>query len=145
MKRLLIFLVIIVGSVLCVAIVTSLEIERPEIIWLFISVFIVAFVRLLYFDRKLFVIRIIAIIVFGLLVYGLTSQLNLGSNWITKRVIYRNKQLAGRAVEIQSKTTGEWPKWRTVDRISLLPFVYWKEMDSISLTHLDTLRWEAVH
>ena len=87
-----------------------------------------------------------AISIFCLSVLGiviLIKALSWGGDWKTQTIIYQNRNSAGRTIEFQMQDIGALGYYkRTVDKIKLLPFVYW--IKKIDEAKIDTLKWREV-
>ncbi|MBI3218006.1 MAG: hypothetical protein HYZ44_00690 [Bacteroidetes bacterium] len=85
------------------------------------------------------------LILLGVLYYW-RSAFDLSRSWTPRITVYENKQVRRRTIEFQTRETEEWPELRIIDRISIIPGVYWKkEMDEAELPTLDTLIWRRVN
>ena len=70
----------------------------------------------------------------------------MSRNWTSRIIIYENKEVKIRTVEFQTRETGEWPEKRLIDRISIMPYIYWKnEIDQSVVLKMDTLTWRKVN
>lgn len=87
-----------------------------------------------------FSVRIISVLGIGFF----SSYLDWRGPWRTQTVKYRNLHLVNRTIEFQMQDKGaRGYNRRTVDRISLLPFIEWTT--ETSTTELDTLTWKLVN
>jgi hypothetical protein len=134
----------------CVLVIVTLlllpiDIEIVGIKWVIHTLFIVGSVRLVYYNNKLTFLRVTAILMLlGALFYW-RSDLDL-AHWTTRFVVYENKQIKNRTIEFQTRESGEWLEQRIIDRISLIPCVYWKqEIDRATSLKMDTLTWRRVN
>jgi hypothetical protein len=134
-------------SAVAILTLSTMSIEMAiGIKWSLIVLFLFSIVRLIYYNTKFFFVRIIWIFTMMMVLYHWRSELNLRHNWIPRQVMYKNRHLDNRTIELQTQETGEWPKRRIVDRFSLLPFIYWKrELDEVAVLELDTLSWQEVN
>jgi hypothetical protein len=145
MRLLWISLTCLGGLAIVIFSVLPIDMESLGAKWSVIIVFVFASVRLIYYENKSIVLRVITISAIILMLYCWRFDLNLGRSWTPQVVMYENKHILNRTIELQTMKTGEWPEKRIVDRFSLLPSVYWKtETDELTVSKLDTLTWRKV-
>jgi hypothetical protein len=123
-----------------------IDIETVAVKWVMIILFIIGLIRLVYYDRKLTFLRTTTILVLVGVLYYWRCDLDLSRNWISRITVYENKQIKIRTIELQTRETGEWPEKRMIDRISIIPCVYWKtEIDEATISKMDTLTWRRLN
>lgn len=126
--------------------ITPLKLETVGLTWMIIICFLLSTLRLISHKRKFFIPSASTVILILIGLYYWRHELDLRYSWIPRRVWFEHKHVPDRTIESQSQETGEWPKSRIVDRISLMPYVYWQNevMEDLKLPQLDTMNWKKV-
>lgn len=140
--------VLYIGFCLSIAalLLLPLETESISIRW-FIAILIIAIsVRLVFYEYKIKILRALMFVLLMMVLYSWKFELNLDRVWETRRILFENKHSPRRSIVLQSINTGEWSKMRVIDRVSILPSIYWKleSFDSIK-PKMDTVRWKRMN
>lgn len=140
--------VLYIGFCLSIAalLLLPLETESISIRW-FIAILIIAIsVRLVFYEYKIKILRVLMFVLLMMVLYSWKFELNLDRAWETRRILFEDRFYSNRSIVLQTLNTGEWSKMRVIDRVSILPSIYWKleSFDSIK-PKMDTVRWKRMN